>query len=203
MRINRLQREIALKVVFYGPGMGGKTTNLLRLHSAYSPTQRGELVRLDTETERTLFFDYFPLDFGSIGGHRVKFDFFTVPGQAFYQNTRQAVLEGVDGLVFVADSAPDREEANLVSHEDMVRMLAARGRDFLRIPCVYQWNKRDLLKTLPVATLQKALNRRASPAFEAVATTGHGVWETQSAIVRLVVETLRANATRGAAAANG
>lgn len=206
MRINRVSREIALKVVYYGPGLGGKTTNLLRLHSAYSREQRGELVRLDTETERTLFFDYFPLDFGSIGGHRVKIDFFTVPGQSFYQNTRQAVLEGADGVVFVADSSPDREDANLVSHDDMQRMLEARGRDLSKIPCVYQWNKRDVRGAVPVSVLQRQLNRRGAPAIEAVATEGSGVWETQAAVVRAVIEKLRANTARpaaGAGAPNG
>lgn len=191
MRINRVNREISLKVVYFGPGLGGKTTNLLKLHAAYSAAQRGELVRLDTETERTLFFDYFPLDFGTVGGHRIRFDFFTVPGQSFYQNTRQAVLEGVDGIVFVADSSPDREDANLVSHDDLMRMLEGRGRDFLKVPCVYQWNKRDVRGALPVTTLNRALNRRNAPTFEAVAATGDGVWDTQAAVVRMVVEALR------------
>lgn len=194
MRINRAAREISLKVVYYGPGLGGKTTNLVRLHASCSAEQRGELIRLDTETERTLFFDYFPLAFGTIGGHRVKIDFFTVPGQSFYRNTRQAVLEGVDGLVFVADSQPDREEANLVSREDLVGSLAARGRTLADVPHVYQWNKRDVHRATPVRVLERALNPEGAPALEAIATSGVGVWETQAQIVRLVLLGLRGGA---------
>ena len=106
MRVNQIRRELCLKIVYYGPGLSGKTTNLIRLHQTYPQHQRGDLVQLDTETERTLFFDYFPLSMGNIGGYRVKVDFFTVPGQSFYNATRRAVLEGVDGIVFVADSTP-------------------------------------------------------------------------------------------------
>lgn len=201
MRINRTAREIALKIVYYGPGLCGKTTNLVRLHGEYATDQRGALVKLDTETERTLFFDYFPIALGTVGGHRVKIDFFTVPGQSFYQATRQAVLEGVDGIVFVADSSPDREEANLVSHDDLVRTLAARGRDLGQIPHVCQWNKRDLRDALPVALLDRALNPHRAPTVEAVASSGVGVWETQNRIVRDVLQVLRAGprATEGRA----
>ncbi|MDP2316941.1 MAG: GTPase domain-containing protein [Pseudomonadota bacterium] len=191
MRINRASREISLKVVYYGPGLGGKTTNLVRLHARYAAEQRGELIKLDTETERTLFFDYFPLAFGAIAGHRVKIDFFTVPGQSFYQATRQAVLEGVDGIVFVADSHPDREEANLVSREDLARSLETRGRSLGAVPHVYQWNKRDVRKPIPVSILGRLLNPEGAPALEAVATTGVGVWETQAEIVKLVLQGLR------------
>lgn len=191
MRINRAAREISLKVVYYGPGLGGKTTNLVRLHATFSDAQRGELIRLDTETERTLFFDYFPLAFGTVGGHRVKVDFFTVPGQSFYQSTRQAVIEGVDGVVFVADSQPDREEANVVSREDLVRTLAARGRALADVPHVYQWNKRDLPRATPVRLLERTLNPEGAPSSEAIASSGVGVWETQAQIVRLVLRGLR------------
>lgn len=198
MRINRAARTISLKIVYYGAGLCGKTTNLVHLHGRYADTQRGELIKLDTETERTLFFDYFPLDFGTAGGHRVKLDFFTVPGQSFYAATRQAVLEGVDGIVFVADSNPAREEANVTSHDDMLSTLLSRGRDPEHIPMVYQWNKRDLRKTIPVAALERSLNPRGCPSLEAVASEGIGVWETQAQIVRLVMERLRTGATRAA-----
>lgn len=191
MRINRAAKLICLKIVYYGPGLGGKTTNLVRLHAGYSAEQRGDLVKLDTETERTLFFDYFPLAFGSFGGHRVKIDFFTVPGQSFYQATRQAVLEGVDGVVFVADSHPDREDANLISHEDLARSLEARGRSLRTVPHVYQWNKRDLKNAVPVSVLERSLNPGRAPSVEAIATTGVGVWETQAQIVKGVLAALR------------
>jgi mutual gliding-motility protein MglA len=197
VRINRVAREISLKIVYYGPGLSGKTTNLVRLHAGYSSEQRGELIRLDTETERTLFFDYFPLAFGAIGGYRVKIDFFTVPGQSFYQNTRQAVLEGVDGLVFVADSHPDREEANVVSREDLVRSLDARGRPLSGVPHVYQWNKRDAPRPIPIGVLERALNPERAQSLEAIASSGVGVWETQAHIVKQVLVGLRANTRPG------
>ncbi len=202
MRINRANREICLKIVYYGPGLGGKTTNLVRLHAGYSAEQRGELIKLDTETERTLFFDYFPLAFGAIGGHRVKIDFFTVPGQSFYQATRQAVLEGADGLVFVADSHPSREDANLVSRDDLVRSLAARGRTLDTIPHVYQWNKRDLPTVIPVSVLERTLNPERATSLEAIAATGAGVWETQAHIVKQVLMQLRAGPSAAASARN-
>lgn len=197
MRINRNARTIYLKIVYYGPGLCGKTTNLTQLFALAPPEQRGELVKLDTETERTLFFDYFPLSGGTLAGHKVKFDFFTVPGQSFYATTRAAVLEGVDGVVFVADSDPDREEANLISHEDMIRTLIARGRDPENIPRVYQWNKRDLHRPIPISALERALNPKHLPSVEAVATLGVGVKETQDLIVNKVLERLHAGARSG------
>ncbi len=200
MRINRIARQISLKIVYFGPGMSGKTTNLVKLHAGYHADQRGELIKLDTETERTLFFDYFPADFGTIGGYRVKIDFFTVPGQSFYQATRNAVLEGVDGLVFVADSNPNREEANVVSKDDLVRALSLRGRDLSTIPHVYQWNKRDLPRALSLGVLERMLNPGRAPSIEAISANGVGVWETQSQIVKMVLMGLRSNR---AAAADG
>lgn len=201
MRINRAARTISLEIVYYGAGLCGKTINLVQVHSRVATAQRGELIKLDTDTERTLFFDYFPLDFGTLAGHRIKIDFFTVPGQSPYAATRQAVLEGVDGIVFVADSDPSREEANLTSHEDMVTTLASRGRQLDQIPKVYQWNKLDLRRTIPVGVLERTLNRRGDPSVEAVASDGVGVWETQSRIVRAVTDRLRSGLSRGAAEA--
>ena len=192
MRINAPRKEISVKVVYYGPGLSGKTTNLVKLHETYPRNQRGALLQLDTETERTLFFDYFPLNIGSIGGYRVKVDFFTVPGQSFYHATRRAVLQGVDGVVFVADSNPDREEANLVSREDLNRALQETGRVITDVPHVYQWNKRDLPKTLPESLLARQLNPEGAPALSATALEGVGVWETQREILRLVFASLRA-----------
>ena len=191
MRVNQIRRELCLKIVYYGPGPSGKTTNLIRLHQTYPQHQRGDLVQLDTETERTLFFDYFPLSMGNIGGYRVKVDFFTVPGQSFYNATRRAVLEGVDGIVFVADSTPEREEANLISREDMLRNLDLTRRKLADVPHVYQWNKRDARGALKETMLQRQLNPEGAPAVAATAIDGVGVWETQGLILRQVFENLR------------
>ena len=190
MRVNQIRRELCLKIVYYGPGLSGKTTNLIRLHQTYPQHQRGDLVQLDTETERTLFFDYFPLSMGNIGGYRVKVDFFTVPGQSFYNATRRAVLEGVDGIVFVADSTPEREEANLISREDMLRNLDLTRRKLADVPHVYQWNKRDARGALKETMLQRQLNPEGAPAVAATSEMV-GVWETQGLILRQVFENLR------------
>lgn len=197
MRLHASRREISVKIVYYGPGLSGKTSNLVFLHRAYPPLQRGALLQLDTETERTLFFDYFPISMGDIGGYRVKVDFFTVPGQSFYHATRRAVLEGADGLVFVADSSPDREEANLVSREDMLRNLEACGRSLTTLPHIYQWNKRDLEDALPVSVMEKLLNPEGARSVPATATQGDGVWETQVQILREVFDQLRAQTQSG------
>ena len=192
MRVNQAQRVLCIKIVYYGPGLSGKTTNLVKLHQTYPEHQRGDLIQLDTETERTLFFDYFPVALSSIGGFRVRIDFFTVPGQSFYRATRQAVLDGVDGIVFVADSSAAREDANLLSREDMVNSLAKKGLSLRDIPHVYQWNKRDLPDAVSPAVLERLLNPEKAPSFNAVASAGVGVWETQEALVRQVLLALRA-----------
>lgn len=196
MRLNAAQRELSLKIVYYGPGLSGKTSNLSHLHCSYPDEQRGRLLQLDTETERTLFFDYFPLHLGKVGGYRLKFDFFTVPGQSFYSSTRRAVLQGVDGIVFVADSSPLREEANLTSRTDMRRTLDESSRPLDTIPHVYQWNKQDLRDALSPAIMNRYLNPEGAPSLPAVAKNGVGVWETQSSIVRLVMESVRAATSR-------
>ena len=159
--------------------------------------QRGALVRLDTATERTLFFDYFPASFGKVAGYELKADFFTVPGQSFYNHTRRAVLDGADGIVFVADSQRDREEANLVARANLEENLALHGRDLADIPLVYQWNKRDAATPLSVKMLQSQLNPERRPSFEAVAVSGKGVWETQNELLRLVLDDLRTKAREG------
>lgn len=194
MRVHAASREICLKVTYYGPGLSGKTTNLLQLHERCPRSQRGTLVQLDTESERTLFFDYFPLSVGTLGGYKVKVDFFTVPGQSFYHATRRAVLEGVDGIVFVADSRDDREGANIVSRADLVRNLELAGRTLEQVPHVYQWNKRDVRRALPVRVMEQMLNPEAAPSVEARAQEGVGVWETQNAVLKLVFENLRGTA---------
>ncbi|MCB9675657.1 MAG: gliding-motility protein MglA [Alphaproteobacteria bacterium] len=191
MRLNSLKRTLSVKIVYYGPGLCGKTTNLEALHRQFPERQRGAMLQLDTETERTLFFDYFPLSLGTLGGYRVKVDFFTVPGQSFYQATRRVVLEGVDGIVFVADSSPDREDANLVSYEDMLRNLDRNRKTLADVPHVFQWNKRDVPRPIPVSVLQRQLNPHGAQSFEAVAIRGDGVWETQSSLLQQVFESVR------------
>ncbi|MED5371815.1 MAG: GTPase domain-containing protein [Myxococcota bacterium] len=191
MRINARKREISLKIVYYGPGLSGKTTNLKSIHRSAPDSNRGELLVLDTETERTLFFDYFPLTLGELDGFRVKLDFFTVPGQSFYQRTRGLVLNGADGAVFVADSNPRREQANLLSMEDLVASLKEEGKDPASFPLVFQWNKQDMRGAAKPATLNKLLNPYGHPAFSAVAIRGEGVSETQQAIVKGVLDSLR------------
>ncbi|MCB9680732.1 MAG: GTPase domain-containing protein [Alphaproteobacteria bacterium] len=192
--VNWRTRSLRLKIVYYGPGMCGKTTNLQALHGRFAGDQRGALVKLDTETERTLFFDYFPANVGRVGGLDVQVDLYTVPGQSFYNATRKAVLDKVDGIVFVADSARRRETANVVSLRNLKENLATYGRHLADVPHVFQWNKRDGADALPVETLQRALNPDGRPAFEAVASNGEGVWETQAAVIQDVLKALREEA---------
>lgn len=190
-QFNRIKKEVALKIVYYGCGLSGKTTNLVWLHGQYPNLQRGKLVKLDTEQERTLFFDYFPATLGTVRGFAVRVDYFTVPGQSYYNTTRRTVLAGADGVVFVADSSPDREDANLVAHENMVENLALMGLDYATIPLVYQWNKRDVPSPISTKILQRQLNTRGAPAFEAVAVDGRGVRETEREILGLTLKSLK------------
>lgn len=201
LKVHAAQRLMTLKVVYYGPGMSGKTTNLRSLHGMFGAGQRGALVQLDTETERTLFFDYFPVVIGEIRGFRLKVDLFTVPGQSFYQTTRRLVLDGADGIVFVADSHPDREEANQLSREDMVSALADQGRSLHDVPHVYQWNKRDVPGAVASHFLRKQLNPEGAPMVEAIAEQGVGVQETHRLVLQGVIESIRNRTAAGAAGA--
>ncbi|MFO0751532.1 MAG: gliding-motility protein MglA [Myxococcota bacterium] len=185
------RREVRVKLVYYGPGLSGKTTNLVRLHEVYPDTQRGKLVKLDTDQERTLFFDYFPASLGSLRGFNIAVDFFTVPGQSYYNVTRRTVLAGADGVVFVADSDPRREEANVVAHANFLENLGRAGLDPGQIAIVYQWNKRDLPNALPVRTLQAQLNRGGAPAVEASAFRNEGVRETERLVLSTTLKLLR------------
>ena len=194
MRVNTAKRLVTVKVVYYGPGLSGKTTNLRHLHGGFPADSRGALLELDTETERTLFFDYFPAVLGRLGEFRIKVDFVTVPGQSFYHATRKAVLEGADGIVFVADSSEDREQANLQSRDDLVASLAAMGRSLDRVPHVWQWTKRDLSDAMPIDWLEETLNTTGAPSFAAVATRAEGVWETQETILKKVFDSLKEQA---------
>ncbi len=184
--VNFGSRELYLKVVYYGPGLCGKTTNLHYLYSKWPKNERGNMVSLATETERTLFFDFLPLSLGEIRGFKTKFGLYTVPGQVFYDATRKLVLRNADGVIFVADSQAERMDANLESLDNLSDHLAESKLALDKMPFVLQYNKRDLPSALPVSELSAALNPRKVPEFEAVAPTGAGVLETLKAAVRLV-----------------
>jgi len=194
--INYSSREINCKVVYYGPGLCGKTTNLQYIYKRMNPEARGRMISLATETERTLFFDFLPLSLGEIRGFKTRFHLYTVPGQVFYEASRRLILRGVDGVVFCADSQLSRMDANVESLENLKVNLREQGYDPYRIPLVMQYNKRDLPDIAPVAELHALLNFRNVPEFEAVATKGVGVFETLKAVIKLVLVDLK----RGAAA---
>jgi signal recognition particle receptor subunit beta len=188
--INTASREIQCKLVYYGIGQSGKTSNVQYIHR-YSPEgARGQLLTVATAQEQTLFFDFLPLDLGVVHGFRVRFHIYTVPGQIRYEQTRAAVLTGVDGIVFVADSRRDRLEENYGCVVELEARMQALGKDLAAFPLVMQWNKRDLPDALPVPVLERYLNRRAVPSFEASALTGVGVYPTLRAICNLVMARL-------------
>jgi signal recognition particle receptor subunit beta len=221
--INYAAREINCKIVYYGPGLGGKTTNLEHIHGRVAPEARGKLISLATETERTLFFDFLPVDLGEIRGFRTRFHLYTVPGQVYYNASRKLILKGVDGVVFVADSQVDRAEANQESMQNLYDNMAEHGYDLTRLPFVVQYNKRDLPNAAPIDELEAMLNpgwevaepsrfrpqpnpsrpgtmlveRLPSgewwervPSYEAVASTGDGVFDTLKAVAKLVIKSL-------------
>jgi signal recognition particle receptor subunit beta len=191
--INHRAREIHFKIVYFGPGLGGKTTNLRFLHERLPAERRGRLLSIATDHERTLFFDFLPVDLGQVNGFLTRFHLYTVPGQVYYRLSRRAVLQGADGLVFVADSHPAREQANVDSLDDLATHMRSMGltpEQLERIPRVFQWNKRDLPAALPVERLRAALNPHAAPEFEAVASEGRGVSETLRTICKAVLARL-------------
>jgi hypothetical protein len=191
--INHRAREIHFKIVYFGPGLGGKTTNLRFLHDHLPVERRGRLISIATDHERTLFFDFMPVDLGQVNGFLTRFHLYTVPGQVYYRLSRRAVLQGVDGLVFVADSHPARERANVESLEDLaghLRSMALTAAQVERIPRVFQWNKRDVPAALSLADLRAALNPGGAPEFEAVACEGRGVSETLRTICKAVLARL-------------
>jgi mutual gliding-motility protein MglA len=189
--VNYHTKEINCKIVYYGPGLGGKTTNIQYIYQKTSSQNKGQMITLNTENERTLFFDFLPLDLGEIRGFRTRFHLYTVPGQVFYEANRKLILRGVDGLVFVADSQVERMEANLESLQSLERNLAEQGYDLSKVPTVMQWNKRDLPNVVPVEDLQFQLNKRKLPAFEAIATKGDGVFETLKMISKSVLMNIK------------
>ena len=189
--INFAAREINCKIVYYGPGLGGKTTNLQHIFEKTGDQQKGKMISLATETERTLFFDFLPLDLGTVRGFKTRIHLYTVPGQVFYDASRKLILRGVDGIVFVADSQEERMDANVEALENLQDNLKEHGYDFHKIPYVMQFNKRDLPSALPVEALKKELWRRNETLVEAIAFQGIGVFETLKAVAKQVLTELK------------
>jgi mutual gliding-motility protein MglA len=189
--INFAAREINCKIVYYGAGLGGKTTNLQYIYQKTAEQQRGKMISLTTETDRTLFFDFLPLDLGSVRGFKTRIHLYTVPGQVFYDASRKLILRGVDGVVFVADSQEERMDANTEALDNLQDNLKEHGYDLNKIPYVLQLNKRDLPNILPVDTLTKELRKKQEPIYEAVAFQGTGVFETLKEIARQVLLELK------------
>jgi len=188
--INYASREINCKIVYYGPGLCGKTTNLEYVYEKVAPNTRGKLISLATETERTLFFDFLPVDLGAIRGFKTRFHLYTVPGQVYYNASRKLILKGVDGVVFVADSQVERLDANIESMHNLYENLAEYGLDLREIPFIIQYNKRDLPNTSSLQELEAQLNPNKVPHFEAVATRGIGVFDTLKAVSKQVIKSL-------------
>lgn len=189
--INYAAREINVKIVYYGPGLCGKTTNLQFIYEKSNPQQKGKLISLATETDRTLFFDFLPLDLGSVRGFKTRFHLYTVPGQVFYDASRKLILKGVDGVVFVADSQEMRMDANIESLHNLETNLKENGFELKNLPYVLQLNKRDLPSAVAVDDMYRALSYKGEPTFEAVAPRGQGVFETLKAVAKQVLYELR------------
>ncbi|MCW8858437.1 MAG: GTPase domain-containing protein [Deltaproteobacteria bacterium] len=189
--INYASREINCKIVYYGPGLCGKTTNLQFIYNKTAEESKGKMISLATETERTLFFDFLPLALGEIRGFKTRFHLYTVPGQVFYDASRKLILKGVDGVVFVADSQEERFDANIESLENLKDNLEEQGFDIEKIPFVIQYNKRDLPNVSSIEELSALLNERKVPELEACAMSGEGVFETLKAVAKLVLNNLK------------
>jgi len=189
--VNYQRKEINCKIVYYGPGLGGKTTNIQHVYKKTSGNNRGQMITLNTENERTLFFDFLPLELGEIRGFKTRFHLYTVPGQVFYESSRRLILRGVDGVVFVADSQVEKMDANIESLKGLEENLTFQGHDISKIPLVMQWNKRDLPNVTSVQDLEAALNKHKVPSFEASAINGEGVFETLKMISKLVLMNLK------------
>ncbi len=189
--INYASREINCKIVYYGPGLGGKTTNLQYIYDSTAAQAKGKLISLATESDRTLFFDFLPLDLGTVRGFKTRFHLYTVPGQVFYDASRKLILKGVDGVVFVADSQRERMDANVESLYNLELNLKQHGYDLEKVPYVLQLNKRDLPTAVTAQELQAELRRNGEPIFEAVASRGLGVFDTLKAVAKQVLMELR------------
>jgi signal recognition particle receptor subunit beta len=188
--INYASREINCKIVYYGPGLCGKTTNLQWIYDKTNPNAKGKLISLATETDRTLFFDFLPLELGTVRGFKTRFHLYTVPGQVFYDASRKLILKGVDGVIFVADSQVERMDANAESIDNLMINLKTQGYDLMTIPYVLQLNKRDLPNVASVAEMVGLLRKKDEPVIEAVAPKGNGVFETLKAVAKLVLSEL-------------
>jgi signal recognition particle receptor subunit beta len=188
--INYASREINCKIVYYGPGLCGKTTNLQYIYDKTNPQAKGKLISLATETDRTLFFDFLPLELGTVRGFKTRFHLYTVPGQVFYDASRKLILKGVDGVIFVADSQNERMDANLESVENLQVNLKSQGYDLTTLPYVLQLNKRDLPNVASVEEMRRLLVKKSEPTFEAVASKGTGVFETLKGVAKLVLSEL-------------
>ena len=189
--INYMAREINCKIVYYWPGLCGKTTNLQYIYERTNPEAKGKMISLATETDRTLFFDFLPLALGEIRGFKTRFHLYTVPGQVFYDASRKLILKGVDGVVFVADSQIARLEANQESLENLRTNLGEQGYSLDKIPFVMQYNKRDMPEIATVEELRQLLNPTNTPDFEGIARTGVGVFDTLKAVAKLVLTELK------------
>lgn len=189
--INYASREINCKIVYYGPGLCGKTTNLQHIFESTAPQSRGKLISLATETDRTLFFDFMPLELGTVRGFKTRFHLYTVPGQVFYDASRKLILKGVDGVVFVADSQEERMDANVESLYNLEENLQTQGYDLMKLPYVLQLNKRDLPNIIPAEEIAAELRRKEEPVVEAVASNGAGVFDTLKAVAKQVLTELR------------
>lgn len=193
--VNYQTKEINCKIVYYGPGLGGKTTNIQHVYQKTATDNKGKMVSLNTENERTLFFDFLPLELGEIRGFKTRIHLYTVPGQVFYEASRKLILRGVDGVIFVADSQIEKMEANLQSFNSLKDNLLEQGYDISKIPLVMQWNKRDLPNVSPISELEKGLNSIDVPSFEASALKGDGVFETLKMVSKLVLMNLKSSLT--------
>jgi signal recognition particle receptor subunit beta len=189
--INYASKEINCKIVYYGPGLGGKTTNLQYIYSKTASENKGKMISLATEADRTLFFDFLPLDLGTVRGFTTRFHLYTVPGQVFYDASRKLILKGVDGVVFVADSQIERMDANIESIRNLEDNLREHGLDLRTIPYALQFNKRDLANVLSVDDMYRTLNFKREPTFEAIAPKGDGVFDTLKAVAKLILLDLK------------
>jgi signal recognition particle receptor subunit beta len=189
--VNSVSKEVNCKIVYVGTGLSGKTTNVQYIYENTQTERAGKLVSLSTENERTLFFDFLPLSVGEVRGYKTRFHLYTIPGQTFYEASRDFILKGVDGVVFVVDSAPERMEANIEAWEHFQKALERQGYDLARIPLVFQYNKRDLPNAANIEELEQSFNPTRRPNFEATANRGEGVMETLESISQMVIDALR------------
>jgi len=194
--VNYHTKEINCKIVYYGPGLGGKTTNIQYVYQKTSGENKGQIISLNTENERTLFFDFLPLGLGDIRGFKTRFHLYTVPGQVFYEASRKLILRGVDGIIFVADSQVEKMEANIESLKGLEKNLREQGYVIDKLPIIMQWNKRDLPNTTPEEEMQKELNKWNFPSYSATATSGKGVFDALKAVSKMVLMNLRGGLTK-------